>query len=269
MSRLRSVTTEQAPPAPSLGLVAAYRWEVYFLLKGRSSMPFGDGTYLLRLKDSYAVLAISGPGAQNAFAAAGLLAKRYPLSGLFSIGFAGALDDSLHLGDIFAASLVVDSQAAEKFPCRGRLMDIPAAYQGILVSSPGVVGSVREKRRLRSTFQGVAVDMESAGVARAAASYKIAFGAVKAITDLASQSISIDFPAGQSEHEWLSTARVVRNGLRSWQGMKDLWSLGAGARLAAGNLAHALLPAETPGRASALSPKISFARPKSSARRRD
>ena len=241
-----SASSKKEKITPSLGVIAAYRWEVAFLL-GRNNLieRLGDQTFLVRLQDTFAVLAISGPGPQNAFQMACQLAQKFQLKALLSIGFAGALDDVLQPGDIVLADRVIDTLTATEFLCQSDLLPIPAAHHGILLSTPGVVGSVKEKRRLRTAWQALAVDMESSAVARAASAAHLAFGSVKAITDSASQSISIDFPMGQREHEGLSTFRVVRNGLRSWQGMKGLWSLGAGARLAAKNLAQALSWAES------------------------
>lgn len=241
-----SASSKKEKIAPRLGVIAAYRWEVAFLL-GRSNLieRLGEKIFLIRLPDTFAVLAISGPGPQNAFRMASQLAQNFPIKGLLSIGFAGALDDVLQPGDIVLADRVIDTESSTDFLCQSDFLPIPSAHRGTVLSTPNVIVSVEEKQRLRAAWQALAVDMEASAVARAASAAHLAFGSVKAITDTASQSISIDFPVGQREHEGLSTFRVVRNGLRSWQGIKGLWSLGAGARVAAKNLAQALSWAES------------------------
>ncbi len=84
------------------------------------------------------------------------------------------------------------------------------------------------------------VDMESAGVARAALLGGVPFCAIKSITDSVEQSISIDFERCQREHEKLSGWNIVREGIRSLSGVKDLWRLAGSSRRAAGGLAAAL-----------------------------
>ncbi|MBI3895378.1 MAG: hypothetical protein HY313_05560 [Acidobacteria bacterium] len=226
---------------PSLGIVAALRWEVQFLLSKRfHARRLCDNVYFLTLGQTPTVLAIGGTGPQNSFRAAQELAQQFEVQGLFSLGFAGGLSGSVLPGDVIMADRVVDLDTGENFFCRGDLLPVNDARRGILLSANRVISSSAEKQRLGESHKAFAVDMESSGVARAAARAGVPFGAIKSITDDSKQSISIDFQDCRSDHGKLSAMRVIHKGIQSWQGMRDLWALGLGARLAAKNLGAAL-----------------------------
>ncbi|MBI1956504.1 MAG: hypothetical protein HYS38_08935 [Acidobacteria bacterium] len=229
-----------ATKLPRLGIVAALRWEVQSLLRKRfRARRLYDNVYSLEIGQDLAVLTIGGISAQNSFRAARELTEKFQVQGLLTLGFAGGLADSLLPGDVVLADRVVDLSTGEQFPCRGDLLPVRVAQRGVLLSANRVIGSAAEKRRLGVDYKAVAVDMESAGVARAAALAGVPFAAIKSITDASGQSISIDFQGCQSEHGGLSAIRMVQKGFQSWQGMRDLWALGLGARLAARNLGAA------------------------------
>ncbi|MBI4460445.1 MAG: hypothetical protein HY648_10360 [Acidobacteria bacterium] len=226
---------------PRLGIVAALRWEVRPLLsKAHPATNSRGRIYLLNLGQDSVVLAIGGMGAENAFRAAGMLTENFRLRGLLTLGFAGGLADALAAGDVVLADRVVDLTSGEQFTCRSDLLPVQHAHCGALLCSNRVVASATEKRRLGLDYSAVAVDMESAGVARAAVLAGLPFGALKAITDDARQSIPIDCQGCQSENGTLSILRLFHKGLQSWLGMRDLWALGLGARLAARNLLASL-----------------------------
>ncbi|OFW00326.1 MAG: hypothetical protein A3G20_01435 [Acidobacteria bacterium RIFCSPLOWO2_12_FULL_59_11] len=237
-----SLGKPSAPSLPRLGIVAALRWEVQPLLRKRFHVRrLYDNVYSLELGQDLVVLSIGGISAQNSFRAARELAEKFQVQGLLTLGFAGGLAESLLPGDVVMADRVVDLATGEQFPCRGDLLPVRVAQRGVLLSANRVIGSAAEKRRLGKDWGAVAVDMESAGVARAAALTGVPFGAIKSITDISGQSISIDFQGCQSEHGVLSAFRMVQKGIQSWQAIRDLWALGLGARLAARNLAAALI----------------------------
>jgi len=161
-----------------------------------------------------------------------------------TLGFAGGLVESLNAGDVIVADRVFDQETRERFDCDADLWPLEGVQRGSLLSVPKVITSVAEKRRLAREWGAVAVDMESAGVARAAAEAGGAFCAIKSITDSSNQSISIDFERCRSEHGQLSLFRMAREGMRSPQRIRDLWTLAHGARLAARSLAAALSSAQ-------------------------
>lgn len=135
------------------------------------------------------VLAVAnGAGAERARLAAGTARGRV----ICNIGFCGALDPALRVGDI-----VVPGAA----PSTAR----PYAA-GRLICSDHTVGSVTEKRALRAQG-GTAVDMESAGLPGA---YFI-----KSVSDLADQEFHNDFNAAMLPDGRFSVARLVSSALKN------------------------------------------------------
>jgi len=230
-----------------IGLVAALSWEVRQLLRRQSRVERDGSLYLFSLRGEAVWLALSGMGADNSCRAARELLERGKVRGLVTLGFAGALADSLALGEVVIADRVVDQQTGEQFSCSRDLFPLEGARHGNLLSAAAVITTATEKRRLAREWGVVAADMESAGVARAAAQAGVPFCAIKAITDTSEQSISIDFTRCRSEHEGLSMRKIVREGFRTPQGIRDLWMLARGAHIAARSLAAALCSGETRG----------------------
>ena len=96
-------------------------------------------------------------------------------------GFCGALDPTLGLGDVIVPQRVVDAVTGEAFACDASLTAGAGRPHGTLVTAARVVGNPAA----RASLDGVAVDMESAGVARACARAGVPFAAVRAVTDRA------------------------------------------------------------------------------------
>jgi adenosylhomocysteine nucleosidase len=104
-----------------------------------------------------------------------------------SAGYCGALDPALQVGDLVCPSQVLDSTGAS-WPCGG--LDEPRDpaqplpwYRGRLVSMTEVVAGPEEKRLLGRTHTAVAVDMESAGVARWCQERGLRFACLRAVSD--------------------------------------------------------------------------------------
>ena len=88
------------------------------------------------------------------------------VSGVCSIGFCGALDGKLAVGDVVVATMVVATMVdagAEKFEVtdpRG-----PASESGVVASVSRIAATAAEKKTLRATGASI-VEMEAAGCAR-------------------------------------------------------------------------------------------------------
>ncbi len=122
---------------------------------------------------------------------------------LISFGLAGALSPGLKAGDVVLADRVVDPAGAvvgepsadwvEAVAGRlGEMADGPALHIGGIVSAPEIITSSVEKAALHSATGGLAVEMEAAGAARAAADHGVAFLCVKAISDTADQNLPVN-----------------------------------------------------------------------------
>lgn len=229
------------PAMPRMGVVAAFRWEVKDLLRrSREAKRLRRGLCFLRLEGEPVILAVAGAGARDSFAAAQRLLENFPLRSLLSVGFAGALAESLSPGDVLVAESVVEEATGERFACRTDLLPVRSSHLGTLLCCGNVATSAAEKRRLGRHWEAAAADMESAGVARAAALAGIPFSAVKSVTDGCEESIAIDFHRCWSDDGELSLFRILREGLTTWRGSRDLYRLARSSRQAAGSLAAAL-----------------------------
>jgi nucleoside phosphorylase len=102
-----------------------------------------------------------------------------------NLGFCGALDPALKIGEIVVANSA--NGEAALLP-RSRSPHVT----GALVCADHVVEKVSEKRELRDAGF-TAVDMESAGALRRARELGIPFYAVKAVSDLASDELRCDY----------------------------------------------------------------------------
>lgn len=163
-----------------VGIVAALDREVKPLLKlkgwrwrpvereygGRAFRFFEDGVDL--------VLVCGGIGQGAARRAAEALLALYAPTVIYSVGFAGALDPGVVVGDCFQPAQVIN--AAD-----GSRVVLPEG-QGVLVTF-GSVASPEQKAKLRESFGAQVVDMEAAAVARAAQARGVEFVAVKAVSD--------------------------------------------------------------------------------------
>ncbi len=163
------------PARIRVAIVAALEREVRGLTKnwriterqheGRSFQFFGHGN---------AVLVCGGIGAQAARRAAEATISLYSPSVIYSVGFAGALEARLKVGDVVEPALVVNASDGSRTALPGG--------NGILVSFSSVA-SPEQKAKLRESFGAQLVDMEAAAVAQAAQARGVEFAAVKAISD--------------------------------------------------------------------------------------
>ncbi len=96
-----------------------------------------------------------------------------------SVGFCGALDPALERGDVVIPVSVRDWATGDAWPCDAALARGAGTPRGTLVTTDHVVSGPGERTRL----VGLAVDMESAGAARACAQAGVPFAAIRAVTD--------------------------------------------------------------------------------------
>ena len=132
------------------------------------------------------VLAIAnGAGPERARMAVEAAAAAGGLSAVCNIGFCGALDTTLGIGDVFVATEVNGS--ATLLP-KSR----PVSKSGRLASISRIAQTAAEKAELHSTGAWV-VEMEAAGALVATAKFGVGFYCIRAVSDLADEDFSIDF----------------------------------------------------------------------------
>ncbi len=113
---------------------------------------------------------------------------------LCNIGFCGALDPALKVGDVVVSS-------------GHRSVSCPRPYaSGSIVSSAHVVGTIQEKQRLYQAGH-IAVEMESAGI-------KEPFYCIKSVSDLAEEEFVNDFQSAILPNGKVSTPRILAGALR-------------------------------------------------------
>lgn len=158
-----------------IAIVAALEREVRPLIEGWTiSSKEHAGREFRFFEQGNVIVVCGGIGAEAARRAAEAVASLYLPAIIYSVGFAGALDSSLKVGDILRPTRVINAGDGSSVP-------LPEGA-GLLVSF-GSVATPEQKAKLRESFDAVAVDMEAAAVARAAEARRIPFGAVKAISD--------------------------------------------------------------------------------------
>lgn len=140
-------------------------------------------------------LEISGMGPSAAMGAAHALVSA-GCNGIVSWGVAGGLSPGLAIGDLVIPEHV--QRGDRVYPADARLRErlaerftIPV-HGGTLITTDEVIRTPEKKSALHLTHGAVAVDMESAAIAEAAAAHGIAFVAVRAISDAAGDAL----PAG-------------------------------------------------------------------------
>jgi adenosylhomocysteine nucleosidase len=138
-----------------------------------------------RLGDADVMLVANGAGCQRAAAAVDAALAAFPAEAVVSTGFCGALDEKLQIADVVVAQA---SRPVQRGPGG------PRHAIGPICSVDHVVGTAEEKRQLRSTG-ACAVEMEAAGVASRAEAHRLPFYCVRAVTDLAGETLANDFNA--------------------------------------------------------------------------
>lgn len=191
-----------------VAFVAALEREVRPLIKHwRLNEREHDGRRFRFFENGEAVLVCGGIGAEAARRAAEAAIVLYAPAVVHSVGYAGALDPELKVGDVLRPARVINASDGSSVQISGG--------QGILVSHALVV-SAAQKSRLRESFGGQAVDMEASGVARAAEARPVRFGAVKVISD----EFDFELPATDrfvdTEGHFQETRFAIYVALRPW-----------------------------------------------------
>jgi adenosylhomocysteine nucleosidase len=145
-----------------------------------------DWSRTAALNGNQAMLVANGAGPERAAAATRTAIEALAPDAVISTGFCGALSPSLDVAGLVSADRVISARAT--YPAS--LMRGAAA--GAIRSIPHIAQTVAEKRQLASDG-AIAVEMEAAGVASEAARRSLPFYCVRAVTDLAGETLANDF----------------------------------------------------------------------------
>lgn len=225
----------------TIGIIGAMEEEVAVLKQEMNieetvdyaSMQFCKGT----LCGKNVVIVRSGIGKVNAAICAQVLADRFEVDILINTGIAGSLDAAIDIGDtVISTDLVEHDMDATifgdplgqvprmdtfSFPAEASLIEKAVAaneeanpdiktFTGRIVSGDQFVSSAEVKEKLVKNFQAKCTEMEGAAIAHAAYLNKISCVIIRAISDKADNSATMDYPTFEKkaiEH----SVRLVRN----------------------------------------------------------
>jgi nucleoside phosphorylase len=225
------------------GYVAALEREVASVVRGWTATSALIGGTERKIYYNYrqqAALICAGTGEGRAYTGARAFIEKCMPRVVVSIGFAGSCVRELVPGALVVPSKLVEASSGKEFAC--------AFGSGTLVTLEQLAGK-SGKEDAASRFGALAVEMEAAGVAAAAADYGKEFLAIKAISDGAEDEM--DFLSGFLTPEGFGTARFMAHiALRP-----ELWgrvaSLQRHSKLATAALERAVLECNKDWRAFA------------------
>lgn len=209
-----------------IGIIGAMDVEVEKLkadMKGvstvvRAGMEFCEG----ELKGKQAVVVRSGIGKVNAAVCTQILADLFSVDCVINTGIAGSLDARIDIGDIVISTDVahhdmdavnfgyplgqipqmdVFSFRADEDLARlagevcGRVNPEIKVFRGRVVSGDQFIADKKKKEYIVKNFQGLCTEMEGAAIAQTAYLNGLPFIVVRAISDKADDSASMDYPA--------------------------------------------------------------------------
>ena len=158
--------------APKTAIIAALPREIAGLV--RETRPDPElrqrGVHLYRIDG--AVVVAAGMGASRVTLAFDAALRGEGIELIVSTGLAGACSPGIRAGEVIEATTVVDAKTGERFPCAA------SGAERVLVTTETIAG-VREKGRLRESYNAELVDMEAATVARLALRTSLRFRASK------------------------------------------------------------------------------------------
>jgi adenosylhomocysteine nucleosidase len=178
-------------------------------------------------------LTANGAGAHRAAAAVDAALATFHPDAIVSMGFCGALDPALAIGDIVVGTTIFagDRAYAAESP-----VTAPPHRLGPICSLDHVATTAAEKSRLHTTG-AIAVEMEAAGVAQRAQKLGVPFFCIKSVTDLAGETMANDFNVVLRSDGRFDTIKILALSLRHpWVRLPELFRLRRRCVLAARSL---------------------------------
>lgn len=228
-----------------LGIIGAMDEEVSKLketmenvtIQSKASMDFYKGT----MNGKNVVVVRSGIGKVNAGICTQILADEYGIDAVINTGIAGSLNASIDIGDIvlstdalqhdvdatgFGYDLgVIPRMKTSAFVADEKLRTLAKAccervnpdikvFEGRVVSGDQFISDKDRKNYILEHFHGYCTEMEGAAIAQAAYLNKIPFLIIRAISDKADDSATVDYPAFEAkaiEHSVRLVKEIVAN----------------------------------------------------------
>lgn len=211
--------------AIKVGIIGAMAEEVNWLkaqLKDSQTTQIAQRDFCEgKLGGTDVVVCECGVGKVNAAMVAQTLCERYHVTHLINTGVAGSLNNDINIGDIVVAIDAVHhdmdvcnlgykpgeipGMGTVAFPADEGLQKAAleavrtvapeiSGFSGHVASGDQFVRTQEEKDRIKSTFHADCTEMEGAPIAQVAYLNKVPFVVVRAISDKADGSASMDYP---------------------------------------------------------------------------
>lgn len=230
-----------------LGIIGAMEIEVNRIkeqmedvsVTDKAGMSFFEGKW----NGNDVVVVRSGIGKVNAAVCAQILADTFHADAIINTGIAGSLKNEINIGDIVLSTDAIqhdmdaqgfgyapgvipqmevsDFQADEKLielakKCCAEVCPDIQVFTGRVVSGDQFISDKKKKEWLSSQFEGLCAEMEGAAIAQAAYLNHVPFLIIRAISDKADDSATMDYPefeAMEAENSVKLLADIVRQGI--------------------------------------------------------
>ena len=228
-----------------IGIIGAMEVEVASLkermqdveITHKASMEFYAGV----LEGKKVVVVRSGIGKVNAGMCTQILADLFQVEAVINTGIAGSLNNDINIGDIVLSTDVLhhDMDATGfgyplgqiprmdtlSFKADDRLIELAkescakavasvGVHVGRVVSGDQFISDKAVKERISSEFAGYCTEMEGAAIAQAAYLNKVPFVILRAISDKADDSASMDYPTFEKQAV-AHSVRLVRGMMKN------------------------------------------------------
>ena len=213
-----------------IGIIGAMEQEISILKQKmqdvriikKASMDFFEGI----LMGKRAVVVRSGIGKVNAGICTQILADTFAVDAIINTGIAGSLNKDINIGDIVLSTDVVqhDMDATGFGYPLGQIPQMDAfsfqadeqmrklakevceevnpeirVFEGRVVSGDQFISSREVKDKIKENFDGCCTEMEGAAIAQTAYLNQIPFVIIRAISDKADDSATMDYPTFEKQ----------------------------------------------------------------------
>lgn len=218
-------------PYTRIGIIGAMQVEIDLLIQtmerqGAVSMSSitGRDFYEGDLNGTPVVVVQCGVGMVNAALCAQVLITSFSADAVINTGIAGSLDPSIDIGDVVlstdSVNHIMDVQNLGYEPGQTPGVEVVAypasetlrntaktaalrldlsAHEGRVASGDRFVREESEKERIKAVFQASCCEMEGAAIAQTCYLSKIPYLIVRAISDKADGSASVDYPTFEAK----------------------------------------------------------------------
>ncbi|HEY2459589.1 MAG TPA: hypothetical protein VGI16_02230 [Candidatus Acidoferrum sp.] len=198
--------------------------------------------YSAEIESAEVSVLLTGVGLKKDWLAAAKSIWRGDLDVCISSGLAGALRACCNAGDILTAREISGGNLKETTSCEAQLTDLAATCGAKLVQSfyttDHVVSRAEEKRELSALAD--AVDMESANILHQAAALGAKVAAIRAISDIATEDLPLDFNRAITQSGAVSVPRILAQLARNPAALPALMRFGSRSTASARKLAEFL-----------------------------